>query len=298
MNVQRWSPGLTHRLVLSAAALMLLNDLVLRGVAPGWLTGKLSDVGWLIVVPVVATVGLRALGFGPRPARGIALAGAAAFYTLLQLWPPLGAWLQPGHVADVGDLLVLPAILGAVVVWRAPTVSPRWRALVAGPFLVGALLADKWWHPPETTVPCGEGMIWDPTEPLRLELSWPPPHDTDGFVRGMRLTADGVDVPLVVGQADTLVVCAKEGLRGGTDYVWELGPWNDKSSNEVIFSHDALPTVRFRTDVGEGRPAETAAECVALMGILDDATLNACDGYEDTAVPEDTGDSADTGETG
>jgi len=41
-----------HPLALAAAALILLNDFVLRGHAPGWLTGKLSDVGWLVVAPV------------------------------------------------------------------------------------------------------------------------------------------------------------------------------------------------------------------------------------------------------
>ena len=41
-----------HPIVLAAGALVVLNDYVLREVSPGWLTGKLSDAGFLVVAPV------------------------------------------------------------------------------------------------------------------------------------------------------------------------------------------------------------------------------------------------------
>ena len=44
---------LAHPLTLSALALMLINDQLLRRLSPSWLTGKLSDAAWLAVVPVV-----------------------------------------------------------------------------------------------------------------------------------------------------------------------------------------------------------------------------------------------------
>src|SRR5437773_2089226 len=43
--------SLTHPITLGAAALMLANDHILRQVAPSWITGKLSDAAWLVIVP-------------------------------------------------------------------------------------------------------------------------------------------------------------------------------------------------------------------------------------------------------
>ena len=44
---------LRHPVILAALALWLVNDHVLKGRGPGWLTGKLSDVACLVVVPAL-----------------------------------------------------------------------------------------------------------------------------------------------------------------------------------------------------------------------------------------------------
>jgi hypothetical protein len=57
-----------HPLVLAAAALLVLNDWWLKpSAAPGWLTGKLSDLAGLVLAPLV----LSAL-VGVVPPRGAA----------------------------------------------------------------------------------------------------------------------------------------------------------------------------------------------------------------------------------
>ena len=49
-------PGaqLLHPMVIGAIAIFIVNDHVLKPAAPGWLTGKLSDVAGLIFFPVLA----------------------------------------------------------------------------------------------------------------------------------------------------------------------------------------------------------------------------------------------------
>lgn len=54
-------PGeaLLHPAVVAALALWLLNDHLLKGMAPGWLSGKLSDVACLVVVPLMPMAALE-----------------------------------------------------------------------------------------------------------------------------------------------------------------------------------------------------------------------------------------------
>ncbi|MDO9280325.1 MAG: hypothetical protein Q7U06_00320, partial [Pseudomonadota bacterium] len=269
-----------HPLVLGAAALILVNDFVLRGHAPGWLTGKLSDVGWLVVAPVLVAALLSFLGASARVAKAGGLGIAGGFYVALQVWPPLGAWIRPGHVADLGDLLVLPALLGAGLAWRRGS-GRGWAPLLAVPALGAVLVADDYGFIQPMSVPCGNGMAWDPSDPLRVVLSaMYIPWDTDGFVRGLRLTDEhGTDIPLVVtGSWSGGTVCARDGLRGDTGYTWEIGPWDERSSNELSFAHKALRTVRFRTLPGDGPPAADAAACAALVAIVDEALTDRCQG--------------------
>ncbi|MDP2316223.1 MAG: hypothetical protein Q8P41_25215 [Pseudomonadota bacterium] len=300
----RSAPAPAHPLVLGAAALILVNDWVLRGVAPGWLTGKLSDVGWLVVAPVLVAALVSRLGAPGLLAKAAGLLGAGAFYAALQVWPPLGAWIAPGHVADLGDLIVLPALLGAVAAWRGAR-GRAWVSLAALPVLGGVLIADDYALISPTSVPCGEAMSWDAADPLQLSFSsYYVPYDTDGFVRGLRLTdEDGREVPLVVGQKtgswSSVVVCAREGLRANTGYTWEIGPWEAVSSNERAFAHAALPTVRFRTLDADGPAAADAVACADLFVEPEAGAWDRCSGGADTGWGDtgaDTG--ADTGDTG
>lgn len=277
----------THPLVWLAAGMVLANDFVLRGHAPAWLTDRLSDVGWLVLVPVLLAPLLAWTG---RP-RMFALVAAAAFYTALQLWSPLGRWFKADHVADPADLFALPALLGAVWVWRRPA-SVRLPLVLGAALAVGTLAADSWATPPDASWPCAESEEWDPATPLRLQLNgfeFNVPSDTDAFVRGLSLREEGgAEVPFVVANLGGVEValCARDGLRGGTEYTWTIGPWSADGGNEVEYEHEALPTVHFRTQAGEGVPVAGVQDCAALADQLPDAVYVACDPWA-----EDTGDS-------
>ena len=119
-----WDLSPLHRpLWWAALALLLVNDNLLKGggVAPGWLTGKLSDFAFLIVAPVLLAALLprvvprrRAMAMGAvvlvyvaadlSPAVSDAIVAAAQVVGLpWRLWP---------DVTDLMALAVLP------VTWR------------------------------------------------------------------------------------------------------------------------------------------------------------------------------------
>ncbi|MBM4366545.1 MAG: hypothetical protein FJ102_10035 [Deltaproteobacteria bacterium] len=275
---------------------MLVNDFVLRGWAPGWLTGKLSDVGWLVVAPVLLASVLSWLRCPDRVATRLALVAVAGFYITLQLWPPLGAHFQVGHVADLGDLVVLPALGLATLCWRAR----RRRGAWAIPVLAATMLADEYDSPPDATAPCASAPTWAPGEPLRLSLSvwWPIPYTSEAFLAGLDLRDEqGNAVPLVVA-ADpdgmyALLVCARDGLRGNAAYTWKAGPWHADESNQLSFEQPGLPEISFVTEPGSGVPVTTAAECAALATQARAEQMSACWRND----PRDSGDTADSGDS-
>jgi hypothetical protein len=307
--------ALVHPVTLSAGALVMVNDFLLRGFLPGWLTGKLSDVGWLVVVPVLLGAGLGPF-MRPRRAQGAALLATAAFYAVLQVWPPLGAFFKADHVADVGDLLCLPVLAVPVWIWRRPTRrEPRVEGIASGAAavaLAGVLAADEWPPPDPATWPCGEDMVWPSGEPLRFELSdiWPGHFDTDAFLRGIVLEdEDGARLQVIAVVASDgeppFALCAREGLRPLTAYRWVMGPWSDRQSNSLVSYDDPLPEVFFRTVGSSSAPVASAAECEALAGDLNARLFSACDPNpvgdtgESGLSPLDTGDSgADSGDSG
>jgi hypothetical protein len=118
-------------------ALLFVNDHDLKQRWPGWLTGKLSDLAGLVLLPIVllALLELMRGRVSPTPqhARGCCVVVGAGFI-LLECWPPaslffratLGALQWPvrallaghavelswvRHVPDHEDLLALPALL-------------------------------------------------------------------------------------------------------------------------------------------------------------------------------------------
>ncbi|MEO8696239.1 MAG: hypothetical protein ABI658_22170 [Acidimicrobiales bacterium] len=116
--------------VISAVVLLLLNDRVLKGNGPAWLTGKLSDVAGVYLVAMIVgivtarpdvAVATTAVGFGM-----IKLSYGAAQLAA----PVLGGVTRQDHT----DLVALLALVPAWLVLRR-TPSP----LVSGS--VGALLA-------------------------------------------------------------------------------------------------------------------------------------------------------------
>ncbi len=258
--------ALRHPLPWLAAVLIVGNDFVLRGVAPGWLTGKLADVGWLVVVPVLAAAALSGLGVGARRAERAALVATAVFYTALQLWPPLGAWFSASHVADLGDLLALPALLLAVVAWRTPRLALPVPAAPALPAFTAVLLADTPAEPMDASWPCEATPTWPTAAPLRFELDAIYDIYGDRFHRGVHLVdEDGVEVPLVI-SADAWpdALCARDGLEPNTSYTLTIGPWSEGSANDTPIDHPGLPAVTFTTDDSPGEPAADADACAAL----------------------------------
>ncbi len=138
---------------LGAVLLLLLNDHVLKGAFPGFVTGKLSDLAGLVFFPLLLQaiweLAQQALGRAWRPSRrvlAVAIALTAVCFSLVKLWPPaseLYAWLwgvlqwpfvalvrlgsgrelpdlhRVSLVRDPTDLLALPALaICAWIGWR------------------------------------------------------------------------------------------------------------------------------------------------------------------------------------
>jgi hypothetical protein len=144
---------LLHPVALAALAILVLNDHVLKAAFPGLVTGKLSDVAGVTLLPLVLIAGwelLRsALGRDPGPrvrALVVAVLVTGIGFGVVKVAPPaalafgwlLGAvqWpvaviggLAAGHpvvlpspapiVVDPGDLVALPALLIAAWVGAA-----------------------------------------------------------------------------------------------------------------------------------------------------------------------------------
>jgi hypothetical protein len=150
---------LAHPLALGAALALLSNALVFQQRWPGWWTGKLGDLAWLVIAPLIAALPLalvarrtrldqRAIGRAALALTGIgfvlvktyapANAAVAATYALVVGWPAKLA-------LDPSDLLALPGLAGAWWIWRHADRPPQ-RALqqTAGLLLaVAALVADS-----------------------------------------------------------------------------------------------------------------------------------------------------------
>jgi hypothetical protein len=142
--IARPGDGLLHPVALLALVVLVLNDHVLKAVAPGFVTGKLSDVAGLIVAPL-AIQGARELEQwvagrwqGPSSrALLVAIVAVAIAFAAGQVWDPAadayawalaaaqwpfralgaaatGAPLPTLHpvtaTADAEDLLTLPAL--------------------------------------------------------------------------------------------------------------------------------------------------------------------------------------------
>lgn len=153
-----WLEGLVHPAPLAALALLVLNDHVLKATHPGWLSGKLSDVAVLALLPflLLAAADIAALATPRLPAPGerallAAVIGSAALFAAIEI-TPLGAeayrwglalaqWpvhavaaalgsnplpdLRPVMLtADASDLLTLPAAATILFV-RRPVRVPR-----------------------------------------------------------------------------------------------------------------------------------------------------------------------------
>ena len=238
-STSRLSAALGHPIFLGALLLLILNDHLFKALWYGsfW-TGKLSDVAWLVVAPVVLGV---VLGWLRVPAaRWVALATTAAVFTTLQLWPPLGdawvAWMGGAHVADAADLVTLPALGLAYLCWStaAPEMRLWGRRLIGGVSLVALVATSQWAPPPDGRSPCAAEEAWDPARPLAIQWSstdYEVPDSTKLLAEGVGLwDAQGRPVPFTLrfysGQA-LLLICPTQALEPDSTYSWKVGGWPD-----------------------------------------------------------------------
>ncbi|MFD4906302.1 hypothetical protein [Kitasatospora purpeofusca] len=157
--VVRWAG---HPGTLAAVAVLLFNDHVGKRLWPGAVTGKVSDLAWMLVSPVVLALlltpvlslvpVLRPRGDGPAIA-GLAATGAMFAFAKSGPWggevaSAVWSWSGvPSRIqGDRSDLVALPALGVSWWLWRragAVRRSWRWTAAVAVPLAVVAMVATS-----------------------------------------------------------------------------------------------------------------------------------------------------------
>ncbi|MSP60271.1 MAG: hypothetical protein EXR72_08005 [Myxococcales bacterium] len=185
--------ALLHPLWIASLAVLVVNDHFLKGagLAPGWLTGKLSDLAGYLLFPMLLAALLRV-----RTRRGAAFAHLASVALLLalELSPALCALLHRTLGvrlwADPTDLVALASIALSwrllVPVAEAPIGVPRLLARSLG--AVGALasIATSQNPPPDTSPPTprpqpqtSQMFLWNQTtKDLQVRVSAPRPGVT------------------------------------------------------------------------------------------------------------------------
>ncbi len=140
--------ALTHPVTVAAVVVLFLNDALFKSLWPdSWITGKLSDLAWVVFAsPLLAFVlslfPIRRL-FAERAAIITAYVGLPALYAAFNTFEPVHDWIlrglsfvaggTAGTPLDPSDSLVIPFGLGiAVWVWRRrPVGSEKLRVRLA-----------------------------------------------------------------------------------------------------------------------------------------------------------------------
>ncbi len=139
----------SHPVSIAAVVLLLFNDHIWRKVAPSWITGKIGDFAWLVFAPFLLAALLAWLL--PKCAE---LAGRASIiitglvFVLVKTVPTFHAGFAglfkelmgwtPATLLDPTDLLALPALLIACLIWQHITASSEiqphrgWLMLLLG----------------------------------------------------------------------------------------------------------------------------------------------------------------------
>lgn len=130
----RAEAALTHPATLVAIATLIVNDLVFKPMWPGiWITGKLSDLAWMIFAPPLVALPLTFLArrdqTGQRVAWATAYIGLPLLYAAYNSYEPLHDVVMTvfsvlrgtpgGSPFDPSDSIVIPfAMATAIWVWR------------------------------------------------------------------------------------------------------------------------------------------------------------------------------------
>lgn len=146
MRARPFLTTLSHPASISAIALLILNDHVLKSAWPSWTTGKLSDVAGLVFFPLLLAALVELLlplrHVTPRQVMATCIATTAVVFTSVELIPlaantysvTMGALQWPLRFAldstaqllpvvttpDPSDLLTLPVL---VISWRVATAT-------------------------------------------------------------------------------------------------------------------------------------------------------------------------------
>ena len=161
--------SLTHPVTLAALVALLLNDGLFKSLWPdSWVTGKLSDLAWVVfaspLLAFVMSLFLSRRAFTRRATVLVSYVGLPALYTAFNtfelvhdriLWGlSLVAGGTAGSPLDPTDSLVIPFGLGiAWWVWRRRPVGPDrlWLALLAAGVATFATVATSY-PPPDTGI--------------------------------------------------------------------------------------------------------------------------------------------------
>jgi hypothetical protein len=121
--------GLLHPVPLAAIAILIVNDHILKAVAPGLLTGKLSDIAGLVFFPLLlqasweVAVGVAGTNrLAERRVLVVAIAVTALLFCSIKVIPAandlisrlLGVFGTAVISLDPTDLIALPALLVAL----------------------------------------------------------------------------------------------------------------------------------------------------------------------------------------
>lgn len=124
--------ALTHPLSLVAIGFLVLNDHVLKHVAAGPVTGKLSDVAGLVFFPLLIAIALGPVTRRPRVTLWVSIVFTGVWFAAVNTFP-VAAWATERLVApiwrwnitvDPTDLLTLPALGLAGIVWTKVESEP------------------------------------------------------------------------------------------------------------------------------------------------------------------------------
>ena len=167
---RRCVSALVHQVTIAAIVVLLTNDLVLKSLWPdSWVTGKLSDLAWVVfALPLLAFL-LSLITRGNRLAESMAFLtayiGLPILYAAYNTFEPVHRWVlrgislasggTAGSPLDVTDSIVIPLGLGiAVWVWqrggRAGILKSRWSLLIAGIAAVASVASSQ--------IPTDEGI--------------------------------------------------------------------------------------------------------------------------------------------
>ncbi len=160
---QRCVSALTHPATVIALATLLLNDVLFKALWPdAWITGKLSDLAWVIfALPLLAfllSLCTRGNRIAARTAFLTAYVGLPLLYAAFNTFEPVHYWIlrglsiasggSAGAPLDATDSMVIPLGWGiAVWVWQRPALSPhamrmRWGMLVAGVAVLASIASS------------------------------------------------------------------------------------------------------------------------------------------------------------